>query len=163
MKKLVLIRHAKSSWDQPWQDDHDRPLAERGLKDAVEMAKRLKKKGIFPDCILSSSALRAVQTATITAEELGVPHDKIKIEKTLFHASPNILLKWIHMQKDSYQTLFVIGHNPGLNELIKSLGMDIENLPTSGQFGFSLKMISWSELNPENVRFWYLDYPKKKH
>ena len=73
MKNLILIRHAKSSWDNPWQDDHDRPLAERGLRDAPRMAKRLKQKGIFPDIMLSSTALRAIETAKITAQELSFP------------------------------------------------------------------------------------------
>ncbi len=162
MKKLILIRHAKSSWDQPWQNDHDRPLAERGLRDAPKMAKRLKKRGIHPDRILSSSALRAIETAKITAEELGIPGDKIEVEKDLFHASPNIILKIIHHQKNSHDTLLVFGHNPGMNELINELGIDLDNLPTSGQIGFKLDAKSWSELNRKNVEFWFIDYPKKE-
>lgn len=161
MKKLILIRHAKSSWDKPWQNDHDRPLAERGLRDAPEMAKRLKKRGIQPEIILSSTALRAIQTAKITAQELNFPEEKIETEKNLFHASPNMILKIIHMQKDTHDTLFVFGHNPGLNELINELGVDLDNLPTSGQIGFKLDAESWSELNRKNVQFWFIDYPKK--
>lgn len=161
MKKLILIRHAKSSWDKPWQNDHDRPLAERGLRDAPEMAKRLKKRGIKPEIILSSTALRAIQTAKITAQELNFPEEKIETEKNLFHASPNMILKIIHMQKDTHETLFVFGHNPGMNELINELGVDLDNLPTSGQIGFKLDAESWSELNRKNVKFWFIDYPKK--
>ncbi len=162
MKKLILIRHSKSSWDKPWQNDHDRPLAERGFRDAPEMAQRLKKRGIEPDCILSSSALRAVQTAKITAQEWGFPEEKIKVEKTLFHASSNMILKCIHMQKDSHENLFMIGHNPGMNELINELGIKLDNLPTSGQLGLKMDGNSWSELNRENVQFWFIDYPKKE-
>lgn len=162
MKKLILIRHAKSSWDKPWQNDHDRPLADRGLRDAPIMAKRLKKRGIHPDRILSSSALRAIETAKITAQELSYPEEKIECEKNLFHASPNMILKYIHQQKDSHDTLFLIGHNPGMNELINELGIDLDNLPTCGHIGFKLDAKSWSELNRKTVQFWFIDYPKKK-
>lgn len=162
MKNLILIRHAKSSWDNPWQNDHDRPLAERGLRDAPKMAKRLKKKGIYPDIILSSTALRAIETAKITAKELSFPEEKIEGVKSLFHASPNIILKCIHQQKDTVETLFVFGHNPGMNDLINELGVKLDNLPTSGQLGFKLDAESWSELNRKNVQFWFVDYPKKE-
>jgi phosphohistidine phosphatase len=163
MKKFILVRHGKSAWDRPFLADHDRPLADRGLRDAPKMAKRLKKRGVDPDLILSSSALRALHTAQITAEELEIPIKKIVVEENLFHASPNVILKYMRMQQDTIQTLLIFGHNPGLNDLIDYLGGDIENLPTSGQFGFKLKSEHWGELSPENVEFWFADYPKKKH
>ncbi|RIW13599.1 histidine phosphatase family protein [Algoriphagus lacus] len=162
MKKIILIRHAKSSWDNPWLSDHDRPLAERGINDAPKMAKRLKKRGIKPDLILSSTALRASETAKITAKELGYSIDDIVWEKNLFHGSPNTILKYIHMQKDSKNTILVFGHNPGFNELINFLGGDIENLPTCGQFGFKLKSEKWADLKPEKAEVWFFDFPKKK-
>jgi phosphohistidine phosphatase len=161
MKKIILIRHAKSSWDNPWLDDHDRPLADRGKKDAPKMAKRLMKKGVHPDLILSSTARRASETAKITAKVLGYPEDEISWEKNLFHASPHTILKYIHHQKDSKKTILVIGHNPGFNELITYLGGKIENLPTSGQFGFKLNSEKWADLKPETAEVWFFDYPKK--
>lgn len=162
MKKFILIRHGKSAWDQPFLDDHDRPLAERGQRDVPKMAQRLKKKGILPDLIISSSALRALDTAKITAKELGYPKKEIKQDPHLYHASPHAMLKILRMQHDSVETLLLFGHNPGLNDLITYLGGDIDNLPTSGQFGFYLDADSWEELRPERVRFWLMDYPKKK-
>jgi phosphohistidine phosphatase len=162
MKKLVLIRHAKSDWNNPWLEDHDRPLAERGLKDAPTMAKRLKKRNLNPEIILSSTALRAVETAKITSKELNFPEEEICFEKNLYHASAGTILKYIHHQKDSKNTLLIFGHNPGLNELISFLGGKIENLPTSGQFGFILKSDRWNDLKPENVEVWFEDFPKKK-
>ncbi len=162
MKKIILVRHAKSSWDEPWQNDHDRPLAPRGIADAPKMANRLKKKGIVPDLILSSTALRAAETAKITAEFLGFPLDKIHWENGLFHASPNQILKIIRMQHDTAKTLLVFGHNPGFNDLIDFLGGHLDNLPTCGQFGFKLKTEHWAELNPETSEVWFYDYPKKK-
>lgn len=162
MKKLVLIRHAKSDWNNPWLEDHDRPLAERGLKDAPTMANRLKKRNLNPEIILSSTALRAVETAKITAKELNFPEEEICFEKNLYHSSAGTILKYIHHQKDSKNTLLIFGHNPGLNELISFLGGKIENLPTSGQFGFILKSDRWNDLKPENVEVWFEDFPKKK-
>lgn len=162
MKKFILIRHGKSAWDQPFLDDHDRPLAERGLRDAPKMAQRLKKKGIYPDLILSSSALRALETAKITAQALEYPEKEIKVDSHLYHASPNSILKILRMQPDSVDTLFLFGHNPGLNELIAFLGGKIDNLPTSGQFGFYLDAESWEELKPQKVKVWFVDFPKRK-
>ncbi|MDF2159248.1 histidine phosphatase family protein [Algoriphagus sp. CAU 1675] len=162
MKKIILIRHAKSSWDNPWADDYERPLAERGLRDAPKMGKRLKKRQVSPDLILSSSALRAIQTAEIIANELGYPSHKIIKEKNLYHASPNTILKYIHQQKDSIKTIVLVGHNPGLNDLIAYLGGNLENLPTAGQYAFKLKEDSWRRLSPSTVDFWFLDYPKLK-
>jgi phosphohistidine phosphatase len=162
MKKIILIRHAKSAWDNPWLGDHDRPLAERGIVDAPKMANRLKKRGIHPEIILSSTAKRASETAIITAKALGFPEDEITWEKNLYHASPNTILKYIHLQKDSKNTLIVFGHNPGFNELINYLGGNIENLPTAGQFGFKLKSDHWQDLGPKTAEVWFVDYPKKK-
>lgn len=163
MKKIILVRHAKSSWDDPFLNDHDRPLADRGIADAPKMAKRLKKKGIVPDLILSSTALRAAETAKITAKILGRSEDDISWEKGLFHAAPNQILKIIRMQKDSVNTLLVFGHNPGFNDLITYLGGDLDNLPTSGQFGFKLKSEHWAELSPETAEVWFFDFPKNKN
>ncbi|GAB2483668.1 SixA phosphatase family protein [Algoriphagus taiwanensis] len=162
MKKFILIRHAKSAWDQPFLQDHDRPLAERGLKDAPKMAQRLKKKGIYPDLMVSSTATRALETAKITVKELGYSKKEIKADAHLYHASPQAILKIMRMQPDSVSTLFLFGHNPGLNEVIEYLGGKIDNLPTSGQFGFYLEADSWEELSPERVKVWFLDFPKNK-
>lgn len=155
------MRHAKSCWNQPWQDDHDRPLAERGLRDAPIMAQKLHARGIVPDKILCSSATRALQTANILAEELEISPDLIEIEKNLYHASPQIILKYLHLQKDCIHSLVFVGHNPGLNELIKLLGTQLDNLPTSGQIGFELDLDHWCQLKPGLARFWFLDFPKK--
>ena len=162
MKKIILIRHAKSAWDNPWLDDHDRPLAPRGLKDAPTMGKRLHARGIHPDLILSSTAVRALETAQIIARELDYPGE-IKAEKKLYHASASGILKVLQIQSDTLHTVFLVGHNPGLNDLISLLGGSIDNLPTSGQYGFQADIIHWNDLDRKNTRFWFLDYPKKAH
>lgn len=161
MKKLVIIRHAKSSWDDPFLDDHKRPLAARGLRDAPKMANRLKKNEILPDVIISSDAERAKTTAIITSEMLNFPVPKIQFTPILYHASASTILTEIRKTDDSAKTLFVFGHNPGQNDLIWKLGGEIDNLPTTGQFGFKFNVDRWSEVASKNAKVWFFDYPKK--
>jgi phosphohistidine phosphatase len=161
MKKLVIIRHAKSSWDEPFLDDHKRPLAARGLRDAPKMANRLKKDKIHPDAMISSDAERAKTTAIITAELLDFPVYKIHFTPNLYHASASTILSEIKKTDNSVKTLFVFGHNPGQNDLIWKLGGEIDNLPTSGQFGFKFNVDRWSEVDSKNAKMWFFDYPKK--
>lgn len=161
MKNLVIIRHAKSSWEEPYLNDHQRPLAERGIKDAPKMGNRLKKKGIFPDAIISSDAERAKATALITAESLDFPSEKIHFTPDLFHASGSKILSEIKNTDNAVDTLFVFGHNPGQNDLIWKLGGEIDNLPTSGQFGFKFDVNKWSDIDKKNAKIWFFDYPKK--
>lgn len=161
MKKLVIIRHAKSSWEEQFLNDHDRPLAERGIKDAPKMAKKLKKEKIFPDAIISSDAERAKATALVTAEQLDFSTKKIDFKNSLYHSSAIQLLTEIKKTDDDVKTLFLVGHNPGLNDLIWKLGGEIDNLPTSGQFGFKFDVKSWDEISIKNAKFWFFDFPKK--
>ena len=92
-KEILLVRHAKSSWDDPYLDDHDRPLNERGLRNAPDMGKRLQGLGIRTDAWISSTALRAITTAEILAEQVGFPIDQIQRSKDLYHASATELLR----------------------------------------------------------------------
>jgi phosphohistidine phosphatase len=164
MRQILLIRHAKSAWDNPHLSDHDRPLSPRGLRDAPSMAKRLKSKSIIPDLILSSTATRAKQTAEITALNLDLDPSIIQLNQALYHASPKTILRQIAALTDpSIRTLFLIGHNPGFNDLIGYLGGDIDNLPTAGQFGFNLKIDHWHEISRERAEVWYFDYPKNEN
>ncbi|WP_194777627.1 SixA phosphatase family protein [Pararhodonellum marinum] len=161
MKNLVIIRHAKSAWDDPYLSDHERPLAERGLRDAPRMAQRLKKRGIFPDAMVSSTAERAKSTALITAENLHFPKEKLRLTTDLYHSGVSEIMKTIQKTPDSVATLFIFGHNPGFNSLVESLGGHLENLPTSGQFGFQFDVDSWKKIGPKNAKVWFFDYPKK--
>lgn len=161
MKKIILVRHGKSAWNNPFLQDHDRPLAERGLRDAPKMAMRLKNRDVKPDLFLTSTANRAMKTAEITAEVLDLPVKIIHSEPQLYHASPEIILKIIRNQNDKYKTILVFGHNPGFNYFIELMGEDINNLPTSGQFGFTFKTEKWENISPQNASFWFFDFPKK--
>jgi phosphohistidine phosphatase len=163
MKRLILIRHAKSSWDDPTLSDHDRPLASRGLADAPKMAIRLSKRDIQADLLISSTALRAITTAQSVANALRYPVEEIVSEGSLFHASSRSILKYLRSQDDKHNTILIFGHNPGFTDLVTYLGGEIENLPTSGQFGFKLNSTQWADLKPEMVDIWFFDYPKNKN
>jgi len=162
MRKLLLYRHAKSDWDDPYLDDHMRPLALRGLRDAPYMAQRLKKKSIFPDAIISSDAERAKATALITAENLHFPKEQIDWKSALYHASAVAILREIRQTDDRSNLLFVFGHNPGLTDLVNLLGEDLDNLPTCGQFGFIFKTNNWNGITAQNAALWFYDFPKNK-
>src|SRR5690606_13962939 len=157
-----LYRHAKSSWEDPYLEDHERPLALRGLRDAPYMAQRLKKKAIFPDVNISSDAERAKATALITAENLHFPPDQIEWRRSLYHASEKSLLREIKQTDDLFSVLFLFGHNPGLTELVNKFGADLDNLPTCGQFGFTFNTDRWADISAGNAEVWFYDYPKNK-
>lgn len=163
MKKILICRHGKSSWEDPYLSDHNRPLAPRGLRNSKEMAERLLFLSIRPDLVLSSDAKRARDTAFITLEILGVNKEKIEQHETLFHASANTIMEHLQTLSNSIDTVFIYGHNPGFNELIWMLGGELDNLPTAGQYGFSFKVNDWSEITPQNAQVWFYDYPKKKN
>lgn len=160
MKKLIIIRHAKSSWDDPYLEDHQRPLAERGLKDSPRMGQRLKTKNILPDLMISSDAARAKATALIIAEQLHYPKEKIEFTRKLYHASAHSILDLIRNSEDNIESLFIFGHNPGFNDLIDLLGGQIDNLPTCGQYAFSFNVNSWNQISKNNSETWFVDYPK---
>src|SRR5690348_14444773 len=135
MKTLYIVRHAKSSWDDPMLEDFDRPLNDRGKRDAPIMGRRLKEKDIHPSLILSSSAKRAFSTSKKIAKVIGYSKDKIKTTVDLFHASEEEILQAIQTLKDKHDSVMIIGHNPGLTEFVNTIMeevIEIENVPTCG-------------------------------
>lgn len=161
MKELFLIRHAKSDWDAPWESDHERPLSHRGLDAAPMMGQRLAQMKISPELILSSTAVRAKHTAELMAKELAYPLEKISLDPQLYHASFRTLLHAIQKQPKEIHCLFLIGHNPGLNDLIHHLGVNLDNLPTAGVCRFQLSGPAWHDADKGNVLLLSIDYPKK--
>ena len=160
-KELLLVRHAKSSWDDPYLDDHDRPLNDRGLRNAPEMGKRLQGLSICPDAWVSSTALRAITTAEVMAEKIGFPPDQIQRTKDLYHASATDLQKFIAGLDDAIGSAILFGHNPGMTSLVADLyGLPIENLPTCGVVHLIFNENTWSAVSsalPARATF---DFPK---
>jgi len=160
MKKLYIIRHAKSSWDDMALDDFDRGLNKRGRKNAPMMANRLKNKGVMPDIILSSSAKRAKKTAKIIADGIGFSK-KIKFDDELYDVLPNELHKKLRAIKNKHNTAFLIGHNPELNMIAEDFIDFNQNIVTCGILEIEFDCDSWSEIDSSNARFISYDYPKK--
>jgi len=163
-KRLCIIRHAKSSWDDPAMDDFDRVLNDRGNKDAPIMAQRLKERKINFDLILSSPAKRTRQTAKHFCKEIDYDFSKIEWISELYHASPATLLKQIEAVDERYNTIAVIGHNSGLTEFANQLIKDfaIDNIPTCGILCMDLQVDSWKKIKDKNAVFEFFLSPKDK-
>jgi phosphohistidine phosphatase len=130
MKYLIFVRHAKSSWKEPNQADHDRPLNERGLRDAPEMAARLKHAGYAPEVLISSSAIRARTTASFFAETFGLD---LAIDPGLYHAAPEVYLNRLDDLPAEISTAVFFGHNPGITQIADLIQRGCtDNVPTCG-------------------------------
>lgn len=148
MKTLLVMRHAKSSWKDQEIPDHDRPLKKRGRKDIVNMAKLLKKKGLVPDYIISSTAVRAKDTASLMIEKLNFK-GKFEFIEEFYMAEPETYIEHIAKVSDKVDTLLIIGHNPGLEGLVMTLGDKITSLPTGSIAKLYLFIDKWSELSSD--------------
>lgn len=165
MKTLYIIRHAKSSWEDPEKDDFDRPLNDRGKRDAPRMGKRLKEKGITPALMLTSPAKRALSTARRIGKVLKYSKDNIKTDKKLYHADEETILSVVRDLKDKHDVVMVFGHNPGLTDFINSFQtgeLDIDNLPTCGIVAFELDIPSWKDAAWGKGKISFFDYPKSR-
>lgn len=161
MKLLTLVRHAKSSWDTAGMDDFDRPLNERGKKDAPEMAKRLKEKGIKIDTFLSSPAKRAFKTAKCFAEEYNYEKKNIVLIDALYHASVTAFLEIVQKIEDQHNSVIIFSHNPGITEFVNTLSsVRLDNMPTCGIFAVQCNVDKWSEFLKNEKQFLFFDYPK---
>ena len=162
---LTLMRHAKSSWQNPGQSDHDRPLNDRGHRDAPIMAARLKQRGDIPTLILSSSSQRTQETTAHLLDVFGEPSPEVRFEKNLYLASPHSILDLLAEVPDTYTHVMVIAHNPGMEDLSALLsGSDSDTMPTAAIRQFSCSSFSslsqtcGSEDSP--VQLNYSDFPK---
>lgn len=163
MKFLLLMRHAKSAWDEPNITDFDRSLNERGKKDAPEMANRIKDFPFKPDLIISSPARRAIKTAKAVAEVLHYPEKKIELETDLYEVSIEDVCSLIRHVDDSVKYLMVVGHNPTFTGMIGYLTHQfIDNLPTSGVALIELNIQSWKQAVTHCGRLVWLDFPKNR-
>lgn len=162
MKRLYLLRHAKSSWKHPDLSDFERPLNERGKRDAPVMGKRLKEMQIQPDLILSSPAKRAHKTAKIIAKEIDFPKKQIVTDESIYAAGVSTLLDLIRKIDDSFRQVILIGHNPGFTDLANYLtNAQLDNIPTCGIFCTDFDIQSWKDVAEGKGTFVFFDYPKK--
>lgn len=161
MKQLILIRHAKSSWDDLSARDFDRDLNDRGQYDAQEMGQRLAKRGFQPDAFVISSSQRTRSTAYLMADQLAFPHADIELKDELYLASPSTMLREIRQTPDHVQRLALLAHNPGITELTNRLARTyINNIPTCGLAILEMDVSSWREVGGRALLLDF-DYPKR--
>ncbi len=162
MKRLILVRHAKSSWDDPVLADFDRPLSPRGQRDAPEMGRRLAARGELPDRLLTSPARRAATTARTLAKEIGFARDDIAPVPELYGASAEALLEIVRRLDPGTASALLVGHNPGFTDLVNALtGAGLANLPTGGVAEIDLAVDSWAAVGWATGRLAVLDTPRR--
>ena len=161
MKKILLTRHAKSSWKDMSLSDRERPLNKRGKRDAPEMGQRLVQRGIQLDLIISSPAKRAIKTATKLAKEVGYTK-KIMREENLYDASEWHILEVIRSLDSKFDKVMLVAHNPGLTDLVNQIsGRRLDNVPTCGIVELDYNIETWEEVGESKPEAFLFDYPKK--
>ncbi len=160
MKKVYIIRHAKSSWKDTTLDDFDRPLNKRGRRDAPFMGKKLKKQNIVPDIILASPALRSKITAEVIAKKVKYFKD-IVFDKSLYESSVSELYSALIKIDDENSIAFLFGHNTGINMFVETFVGLYENIPTCGVVEIEFDCDSWKDITKQNAKLVSFDYPKK--
>ena len=161
MKTLYLIRHAKSSKDDPSLSDRDRPLADRGRRDAPTMGKRLAKRDVKPDLLVSSPALRALTTAQLMADEIGYAREKIVVDDHLYGSSADVLLALVRALDRKADRVMLFGHNPEITELAHRLSSDIADMPTCAIAEFRFDTKKWSDVGELDPAQATLDQPQE--
>ena len=161
MKTLFLIRHAKSSRDDPTSIDRERPLDDRGLQAAARMGKRLAKCDAKPDSLVPSPALRALTTAQLFADELGYEHKDIVVDDRLYASSAGDLLAVIHALDKKVDRVMLFGHNPEIAELARRLSSEIIDMPTCAVAEFRFDTNTWSDVGEVEPARVMLDRPKR--
>lgn len=148
MKTLLILRHAKSSWREAGLADHERPLNKRGKRDAPRMGRLLREEELVPDLIISSSAVRARKTAQLVIEASGYGHE-LRLERELYAAEPEAYLEVLQALPETVASVMVVGHNPGLEELLELLIGDWQRLPTATLAQVALELDAWQDLGEE--------------
>lgn len=161
MKRIHIIRHAKSSWANPGQSDFDRPLNNRGLQNAPEMAARLKSRVKMPDLLICSPAARTKATAVFFCEAFHYPPQNIRYEKRIYEAPLKNLLDVIHTIPDTAEEILFIGHNNGVSMLVEYLSGEWTAMPTCAVATIDLYISAWKECTKGCGRLTEYDYPKK--
>ena len=160
MKKLILIRHAKSSWKDMSLADFNRPLNGRGKSDGPLMASYLSNRFDNFDFLHSSSSIRTFETSKYFINQ--IQFEKIEYDDSLYHCSATSILNMIRSYSDNYQSVMIIAHNPGLTNLINSItNISLDNLPTTGLAEIEFNINSWSDISYENSNLVDLKFPKQ--
>jgi phosphohistidine phosphatase len=162
MRKLFLVRHAKSSWDNPGLSDIDRPLNGRGKENAPKMGELLKQREGSVDLIISSPAKRARSTAKRIAKQLDYKPKNIEINELLYLADTDDFFEVIKKTPDEAKNLMLFSHNFGITYFANFIsGENIDNIPTCGVVRIDFEMDSWKDIKKQKGKLVYFEYPKK--
>jgi phosphohistidine phosphatase len=163
MRLLTLVRHAKSSWDHEGLSDFERPLNPRGRRDAPLMAERARQWWGKPDRFVSSPALRAITTAQVFAQHLGLDPQEIVLRPRIYEASSARLLEMLQGCDDHDRQIMLFGHNPGLSQFAHELARcDFEDLPTCGMAHLTLDLEHWHEARAGCGKLLRFSCPREK-
>ena len=153
MKKLIVVRHGKSSWELNVRD-HDRVLKQRGIDDGHLIGKQLGKIGVQPDLIWSSSAARALQTATLVTEYLNYDLKLLKINRSLYTFNSEDLKDVVRSCTDDVDTLMIFSHNHGITDFVNHYGSErFDNVPTTGVVQLEFNIDKWNDLRAGSTPF----------
>jgi phosphohistidine phosphatase len=161
MKYLLLMRHAKSSWAEAGQPDFDRPLNDRGLRDAPEMGKRIAAHKFQPELMMASPAKRTTKTAKEVAKQIGYKESLIEFERVMYDAHTDEIIYLLRNLDDELKRVMMVGHNPTFTGLVGILTQSlIENMPTAGVALISFDISSWHQVAPRTGKLEWFDFPK---
>lgn len=146
MKRLLLMRHAKSSWKESEVPDHERPLKKRGHRDAEKMGKFLRHKELVPDLIICSTAERAEKTADDVAKACKYEHEIVYTD-ALYMAEPSVICEVVKQHAKKQKTVMIIGHNPGLEAFLQIMAGKVESLPTGSIAYLTVKIDEWKQIS----------------
>ncbi len=161
MKTLLILRHAKSSWDNLQMSDFERPLNARGLEAAPFIGKIIYDKKLQPDLVLSSPAKRAKQTAILIKQSAQISAN-IKYEQKIYEASPLILVEIISEIDDNFALILLVGHNPGLESLVRILAGQLQPMPTAALAKINLNIEKWADIKADCGNLEFLITPKNE-
>lgn len=162
MKELIIVRHAKSDWGNEYLKDIDRPLNERGYRDAYFLGNWYSKHKNHPELVVSSPATRSLNTALIFLREMNLSLEQFRVMDNIYESQAAALLKVIHDFDKQYETVMMFGHNPGFTDLCNQLSSDMyfENIPTCGIVSFAFDIKKWSEVKPKTATLSFYQFPK---
>jgi len=162
MRTLIMIRHAKSSWDYPHLQDFERPIIESGIKRTEKLIKFLKKEDLTIDLIVSSHATRALETAHLIANGMHYPTESIYIKPDIYIANEESLRQIVYALPDDVENILMVGHNPTFTQFVNNfLKPKIDYLPTSGAVSITFKTPSWAMIDTCEREINFVVFPKK--
>ena len=160
MKSIYIVRHAKSSWDDPDLSDEERPLLEKGIKKTFKVIEYLNDHQIKTDLIISSPAVRAWETAKLIAKGIRYPEDKITRMHEIYPLDNELLLSELRGLSDRIQSVMIVGHNPGVTQLASYLaGKELDWLPTSGIAAIDFSTDHWEKIIDSERSMRFMIYP----